>query len=65
MSNLKHDALKAQGIEVVEQVAIPDLLVPLDAAVEIAAKKAAGYFAPSEVPDRQEVSLARGRRLDE
>jgi GTP cyclohydrolase II len=65
MSNLKHDALKAQGIEVVEQVAIPDLLVPLDAAVEIAAKKAAGYFAPPGIPDAQELSLARGRPLDE
>jgi GTP cyclohydrolase II len=65
MSNLKHDALKAQGIEVVEQVAIPDPLVPLDAAVEIAAKKAAGYFAPSGTPDRQELGLAKGRSLDE
>jgi GTP cyclohydrolase II len=65
MSNLKHDALKAQGIEVVEQVAIPDPLVPLDAAVEIAAKKAAGYFAPSGSSDRQELSLAKGRPLDE
>ena len=45
MSNLKRDALTGQGIEVVEQVAIPDRLVPLDAAVEIEAKKAAGYFA--------------------
>jgi GTP cyclohydrolase II len=65
MSNLKHDALKAQGIEVVEQVAIPDLLVPLDAAVEIAAKKAAGYFVPSGIPNGQELNLARGRPLDE
>ena len=31
MSNLKRDALRAQGIEIVEQVAIPDRLVPLDA----------------------------------
>jgi GTP cyclohydrolase II len=65
MSNLKHEALTAQGIEVVEQVAIPDLLVPLDAAVEMAAKKAAGYFAASGIADPTEFSLARGRRLDE
>ena len=51
MSNVKRDALEAQGIEVVEQLAIPDRLVPLDATVEIAAKKAAGYFAPSGMPD--------------
>jgi hypothetical protein len=65
MSNLKHDALKAQGIEVVEQVAIPDRLVPLDAAVEIEAKKAAGYFAPSGIPGPLELSRAKGRALDD
>jgi GTP cyclohydrolase II len=65
MSNLKHDALTAQGIEVVEQVAIPDRLVPRDAAVEIEAKKAAGYFAPSGVSDPLELSRIRGRALDE
>lgn len=46
MSNLKREALTAQGIAVTEQVAIPDALVPDEAAVEIAAKIAAGYFAP-------------------
>ena len=46
MSNLKRDALTAQGIAVDEQVAIPDALVPGDASVEIAAKIAAGYFTP-------------------
>jgi GTP cyclohydrolase II len=65
MSNLKHDALTAQGIEVVEQVAIPDRLVPRDAAVEIEAKKAAGYFAPSGVSDPLELSRIRGRALGE
>jgi GTP cyclohydrolase II len=65
MSNLKRDALTAQGIEVVEQVAIPDRLVPLDAAVEIEAKKAAGYFAPTGIPDPEELSGIRGRALDD
>jgi GTP cyclohydrolase II len=51
MSNLKRDALSAQGIEVVEQMAIPERLVPPDAAVEIAAKKAAGYFAPDRAAE--------------
>jgi GTP cyclohydrolase II len=63
MSNLKREALEAQGIEVVEQVALPDRLVPPDAAVEIAAKKAAGYFAPDGVPDLQQLQDARGRGL--
>jgi GTP cyclohydrolase II len=46
MSNMKREALAAQGIEVVEQVAIPDSLIPAEATVEITAKKAAGYFTP-------------------
>jgi GTP cyclohydrolase II len=48
MSNLKREALAAQGIEVVEQVAIPNALVPGEASVEIAAKIAAGYFTPPQ-----------------
>src|ERR671934_1786682 len=46
MSNMKHGAVQAQGIEIAERVALPERLVPKDAQVEIAAKKAAGYFAP-------------------
>jgi len=65
MSNVKRDALETQGIEVVEQLAIPDRLVPLDAAVEIEAKKAAGYFSPSRIPDPGELSRTKGRALDE
>ena len=65
MSNLKRDALTAQGIEVVEQVAIPERLVPLDATVEIEAKKAAGYFAPAGIAAPEELSRITGRALDE
>ena len=65
MSNLKRDALTSQGVEVVEQVAIPDRLVPPDAAVEIEAKKAAGYFAPAGIPDPRELSHIMGRALDD
>jgi GTP cyclohydrolase II len=53
MSNLKYDALINSGIEVGERVALPPELVPKDAAVEIEAKKAAGYFAGEEpIADR-------------
>jgi GTP cyclohydrolase II len=65
MSNVKRDALEAQGIEVVEQLAIPDRLVPLDAAVEIEAKKAAGYFSPLGIPDPGELRRTTGRALGE
>jgi len=64
MSNMKHDALTEQGIEVVERVPIPDALIPADAQVEMDAKKAAGYFS-TYVPDADELALAKGRGLDE
>ena len=64
MSNMKHDALTAQGISVVEQVAIPDMLIPADARVEMDAKKAAGYYAP-EPAQPCDGEVARGRALDE
>jgi GTP cyclohydrolase II len=46
MSNLKYDALVGAGIDIGERVPLPQGLVPPDAMVEIAAKKAAGYFSP-------------------
>jgi GTP cyclohydrolase II len=64
MSNVKHKAARAQGIDVVEQVPIPDRLVPLDAQVEMMAKKAAGYFTPTGVPSPAQLRRTRGRRLD-
>jgi GTP cyclohydrolase II len=63
MSNMKHKAARAQGIEVVEQLAIPERLVPRDAQVEIMAKKAAGYFTPTGAPSRAQVHRTRGRSL--
>jgi GTP cyclohydrolase II len=46
MSNMKYDAIVSSGIEVGERVPIPPELVPPDAAVELEAKKAAGYYTP-------------------
>jgi GTP cyclohydrolase II len=63
MSNVKHEAARAQGIEVVEQVPLPEGLVPLDAQVEIAAKKAAGYFTPAGAPSPTQLRRTKGRRL--
>lgn len=64
MSNMKHDAVTRQGIEIAERVAIPDELVPDDASVEMAAKKAAGYFSEAPVAPG-DVKKAVGRGLDE
>jgi GTP cyclohydrolase II len=63
MSNMKHGALTAQGIRIVEQVAIPDALIPADARVEMDAKKAAGYYA-DPAPEPADRDVARGRALD-
>jgi GTP cyclohydrolase II len=63
MSDMKYDALVGQGVEVVERMALPDELIPADAHVEIAAKKAAGYFSP-EPPAPAAVVDTTGRALD-
>jgi GTP cyclohydrolase II len=63
MSDMKHDALVRQGIEIVERVPIPDALVPADAQVEIVAKKAAGYYS-APMAEAQDPSGTIGRDLD-
>ena len=65
MSNMKHDALTRQGIEIVERVPIPDELIPGDASVEMTAKRAAGYFSADPQPDADQLRVARGRGLDD
>ena len=63
MSNMKHDAITKAGISIHERIPIPDELIPEDAKVEMDAKKAAGYFSPSGVPDAQELAKQKGRKL--
>ncbi len=65
MSNMKHGALTAQGIEVVERVPIPDELIPADARVEMDAKVAAGYFSTEAAVPTEELAVAKGRGLSE
>jgi GTP cyclohydrolase II len=64
MSNMKSDAIRRQGIEIVEQIPIPDDLIPDDAMVEMDAKKAAGYFTPV-TPPTEELQIAKGRGLED
>jgi GTP cyclohydrolase II len=63
MSDMKHDALVSQGVEIVERVPIPDELIPADAHVEMAAKKAAGYFS-LDAPKAQDLTDTVGRPLE-
>jgi GTP cyclohydrolase II len=65
MSDMKHDALTRQGIEIVERVPIPDGLIPEDAQVEMDAKKAAGYFTEGAVPGEEDLAATKGRRLSD
>ncbi|MBM3571473.1 MAG: GTP cyclohydrolase II [Alphaproteobacteria bacterium] len=65
MSNMKSDSIRSQGIEIAEQVPIPDELIPDDAKVEMDAKKAAGYYTPGPVPGTEELKVAKGRGLHE
>ncbi|MFL5168630.1 MAG: GTP cyclohydrolase II [Microvirga sp.] len=64
MSNMKYDAIVSSGIEVVERVPIPPELVPPDAAVELEAKKAAGYYTPDDGHDAKGLAGVKGRDLE-
>src|SRR4051794_7859581 len=64
MSNMKHDAMVEQGIEIGERVPIPANRIPPDASVEMEAKKAAGYFA-AETPSAEDLKRTIGRALGE
>jgi len=64
MSNMKHDALAGAGITVGERVPIPEGLVPADAAVELEAKKAAGYFSTEPAPTEADLARVVGRDLE-
>jgi len=63
MSDMKYDALTAQGVDIEERVPLPDELIPADAHVEIAAKKAAGYYTP-DPPKPQDLTNSVGRSLE-
>jgi GTP cyclohydrolase II len=65
MSDMKYDAITGAGIEVVRRVPLPDDRIPIDARVEMDAKKAAGYFAPEGAPDDAELTIQKGRGLEE
>ena len=65
MSDMKRDAIEAQGISIERQIPIPPELVPDDAQVEITAKRAAGYFSEDGAPSSGELRDPAGRRLSD
>jgi GTP cyclohydrolase II len=65
MSNMKYDAIVGTGIEVVNRISIPDNLIPLDAQVEMEAKKAAGYFTDGPKKTQADLKRVKGRAIDE
>lgn len=64
MSDMKYEAIAGSGIEIVERVPIPEELIPVDARVEMEAKKAAGYYA-EKVPDANDLADTVGRPIEE
>ena len=62
MSDMKIDALTEAGITIGESVALPDVLIPTDARVEIEAKLASGYRGGKDI---NIASPALGRGLGE
>jgi GTP cyclohydrolase II len=64
MSDMKYNAITNSGIEVKERIAIPEEWIPADAQVEIAAKQAAGYYTPGNVPDSVKLAQIKGRGLE-
>ncbi len=65
MSNMKYDAIVSSGITVENRISIPDDLIPVDAHVEMEAKKAAGYFNTEPAKSREELSKVKGRKIEE
>lgn len=63
MSDMKYNAIVNSGIKVIERIPIPEDWIPADAQVEIAAKKAAGYYSPDKVPDAATLADIKGRGL--
>jgi GTP cyclohydrolase II len=63
MSDMKHNALDSQGIEIGERIDLPEELIPEDAQVEMEAKKAAGYFTQSAIKDVDALKNVKGRDL--
>lgn len=63
MSNMKYNAIVDSGIEVVNRVSIPDGLIPLDAQVEMEAKKAAGYFNTEAPKTAEDLKKVKGREI--
>ncbi|MBN9024674.1 MULTISPECIES: GTP cyclohydrolase II [Kaistia] len=64
MSDMKFDAITGSGIAIGERVPIPDELIPIDARVEMEAKKAAGYFTADAPPTADELAHTIGRSLE-
>lgn len=64
MSNMKYDAIVGSGIEVVNRISIPDGLIPMDAQVEMEAKKAAGYFTKDAVKSEADLKKVKGRDIE-
>ncbi|KAF7724069.1 Uracil-regulated protein 1 [Apophysomyces ossiformis] len=62
---MKHDAIVAAGIPILERVPIPEHMIPADSRVEIDAKIASGYFTEGHVMDDKELANVKGRNWED
>jgi GTP cyclohydrolase II len=65
MSDMKYNAIRNSGIQVLTRVPLPEDRIPPDAYVEMQAKKAAGYYTEGPVPNATELATPLGRGLQE
>lgn len=65
MSDMKYDSIVGQGVSIIERVSLPNDLIPDDAQVEMAAKKAAGYYTEDTVPDADALEAVKGRTFSD
>ncbi len=65
MSNMKYEAIVGSGIPILEQVPIPEDMIPADSKVEIDAKLAAGYFTLGPIPSEKDLVNIKGRDWDD
>jgi GTP cyclohydrolase II len=65
MSDMKHDAIVDSGIKIINRVPIPEEMIPLDAQVEMEAKKAAGYFTKDKTKSKDQLKKVKGRGLNQ
>ena len=65
MSNMKYEAIREAGIEVLERIELPKHMQPKDSDVEMTAKIAAGYYTKGIIPTEKDLENIKGRTWED